>query len=1317
MSTSAIAASTLAANAANAASAAIQKASLNWLVPPILKSYGSDEWFNFLDQFRDYKIQGGPAKLTTLISPDVGGIYSMRLLKLNVDFTKADDEDIVLAITSFYIPTDAIAIMEGLRNIQMHNANNGFNEKELYSFIQRFQTYLKRIPKAAKLDPIKTRETFVKNLRPLSFRDRIDSLSPKTWEDAMEYCFEVAEKIRNATKTLEGLEISKNNFKHNDKMNTNSAKNFMKTRISATGSPRSSTGHSPTPPSTAVSTNKTPVASPIKVRCHGCGHPDHTRPKCPNKDVPGYMSEGIRHQPIQLKLNLLELMSIDEDEEESNVNLKAYINGNSEIAVLLDTGATANFIPSNLLDGNKPIDITPISVNTANGSMLINQKVTINMKLDKQEDYKILDFYIFPDSCKLTYAIIGFPSIKNHGLLNHLLNPIDSKIELVLQKYPNIFADDLPGAKVDPMHINLTQDAKPIAVPPRRCAPAIRKVIQETTNELLDQNIIRPSSSPYCSPIVMVKQKDKFRMVVDYREVNKMIVPEHYPLPNNQELLSRMNGSKIFGKLDLKKGFYQIPLDEDSRYITAFSTPDCQYEFTRVPMGNRNAPSFFQRAMTEIFTEYIGRFIEIFIDDIIIYSQNEIEFLNHLELVLKKLNDYNFRVKKEKCSFGLNSIDYLGFIVSGNGISISPTRCIALKNITEPKTTKQIRSFMGLANFFRKFIPDFAKKSIPLNRLCSKNTPFVWNESCQQAFKYIKEDICNSPILHHINYNNPIYLRTDASSAGIGAMLYQIIDDHPTPILYISKAFNEQQRNWSTIESEAYAVYFAIISCESYLLGHHFIVETDHRNLEFINKSIAPKIVRWRLRLELFDFEIKHIPGRDNTIADCLSRCLAIQDDNSSPKNNNDNSTPQSSFSAKEKLELLGRCHNEIVGHFGLSVTKQNLESLLQEQNKSWDGNINKDVNDYIKSCSTCQKFTNHKQTSDHQKFSTKVQTIFEQFEIDHITGLPIDADGNQYLLVIMDNFSRFTGLFPCKTLTAEEAVGKLLIFISFLGIIPKRIHSDQGKAFTSKFFQEFLEIMKITPKFSMEYNHQQNGLIERRNKEVLRHLRNIVFDRNVINYWSYYVPFVQRILNNIKIKELQDLSPTELIFGIHSQDSIELKKSSNYGDIYNNLSSIQKVILQTVNSVELQQPNVINQEYPVDSLVLAYNPDRPHASKLKPIWKGPFKIISYNNEYGVYTVLDESNSLSKENEINYHSSHLKAYNSDRTPNINEIAGKDYDETVVDKISAHTGSIKRKTAMKFLVHYTDGTEGWLPYINVRNLAAFEEYIKLNDMNI
>lgn len=593
--------------------------------------------------------------------------------------------------------------------------------------------------------------------------------------------------------------------------------------------------------------------------------------------------------------------------------------GGQILKFLIDTGSNKNYIQSCLI--KNPIkNENSFKANSVGGELEITHHTFINLFGIKCKNLK---FFLLPN-LKSFHGILGNDSLKqlnaiiftskNFMLINntiripikqqlsqavnsidiktdHLTNSQAHKLQLLCQKFQSLFQE--PDEKLTftttvKAEIRTTTD-KPVYSRHYPYPMAMKESIEKQLSKLLDQGIVRPSRSPYNAPVWAVPKKvnasgiREDRMVIDFRKLNEVTIPDRYPIPEINEVLAQLGKNEFFSVIDLKSGFHQIPLKEADMEKTAFSINNAKYEFTRLPFGLKNAPAIFQRALDDILREYIGKICYVYIDDIIIFGPDEQTHLSNMETVFETLQKANMKVQSNKCEFLKREVQYLGFIISTEGIKTNPSKVEAILAIRPPNTVKELRSFLGMSGFYRRFIKDYAKIAKPLTVLLrgeegrmskksSSKIPIVMNDQALEAFNKIKRTLSSEDVLLTFpNFNKEFQLTTDASNYAIGAVLEQ----DGKPITFISRTLNKSEEHYATNEKEMLAIIWALKSLRCYLYGASGVkIFTDHQPLTYAlsNKNTNSKLKRWKAILEEFNYEIKYKPGSTNLVADALSR-------------------------------------------------------------------------------------------------------------------------------------------------------------------------------------------------------------------------------------------------------------------------------------------------------------------------------------------------------------------------------------------------------------------------------------------------------------
>ena len=510
--------------------------------------------------------------------------------------------------------------------------------------------------------------------------------------------------------------------------------------------------------------------------------------------------------------------------------------------------------------------------------------------------YPVLDEFMDVDSRHLTYddadnrhLIQDKEKLEVEDIAEHLRamfknanknldsDQIDKVIRVILM-FETTFVDPTGavGRTNAAVHLINTVTKEPIKQAPRRIAEKKKEVVKEEVLRMLELKVVRGSNSPWSSPIVLVTKKDgTVRFCVDYRKLNEVTKKDAYPLPRIDDILDALRGAKYFCTLDLASGYWQVGLLEKDKEKTAFSTHMGLYEFNVMPFGLTNAPATFQRMMDKVLHGYIGKICLCYLDDIVIFGKTFEETLHNLELVLTRLQEANLKVKPKKCDLFHMEIKYLGYIVSEEGIRADPEKCDVIMNWPKPKRVGHVRSFLGTASYYRRFIPDFAHIAKPLTNLIGKRTTLDWTPKAEKAMEQLKKTLTSPPVLAFPDFSEPFIVDTDASDVAIGAVLSQNLGGQERVICYMSKALTKEQTRWCTTTRELYAIVYSVgYKWRHYLEGTEFLIRTDHSSLTWLQnfKNLSPMLHRWIQTLQEFNFKIEHRPGRKHTNADGLSR-------------------------------------------------------------------------------------------------------------------------------------------------------------------------------------------------------------------------------------------------------------------------------------------------------------------------------------------------------------------------------------------------------------------------------------------------------------
>lgn len=751
----------------------------------------------------------------------------------------------------------------------------------------------------------------------------------------------------------------------------------------------------------------------------------------------------------------------------------------------------------------------------------------------------------------------------------------DQKVQLqtLVNEYRDIFAlspDELGRTDLVQHHID-TGDHAPIRQRPYRVSDKQRGIIEEHVTDMLNRGIIQPSVSPWASSVVLVKKKDNTdRFCVDFRRLNAVTRKDSYPLPRIDDTLDALNGTQFFSTMDLLSGYWQVSMHADSREHTAFITYGGLYEFLVTPFGLANAPSTYQRLMECVLRNLTYKICLIYLDDILVYSRTFVEHLDHLRQVFDRLRHANLKLKPSKCNFACTKVNYLGHVVSPNGIAPDPEKISAVKDFPRPHNVKTIRSFLGLANYYRRFVKDFAKIAAPLNQLLRKDHKFVWTSQCEDAFQALKEALTSAPILAFPNFSEMFHLFVDASNDGIGATLGQIQDGKEVAIAYAGRDFNSAERNYSTTEREALAVIFGIKKFEPYLHGRKFILHTDHHSLKWLMNITDPtgRLARWALLVQQHDFEIRHRPGANHANADALSRrpykltapdisaydIPGVQTSRIHELQRRDPdladlisyletiSLPQNNATARSLLlmvddyfldsdgllfhlwtpsgsrrrttyqqlvvpdalryEILTWGHDDpTAGHFGTTKTYEKLRTRYYWRH------MFSDIQHWIRSCADCSMRKTPRNRHKAPLMPIPVEGAFDRLAVDCLGPLTTSAQGNRYVVVFCDAFTRWSEAFPVPSIDAPTIARLLVDEILCRHGAPRTLLLDRGSNFLSVLIKEVCKLINTRKINTSSYHPQSDGMVERFNNTLAESISMFVSSNQ--KDWDLFIPSI----------------------------------------------------------------------------------------------------------------------------------------------------------------------------------------------------------------
>ena len=765
----------------------------------------------------------------------------------------------------------------------------------------------------------------------------------------------------------------------------------------------------------------------------------------------------------------------------------------------------------------------------------------------------------------------------------------------IVREYPEVFPKEfsgLPPKREVEFFIDLVHGSSPISKAPYRMAPMELAELKKQIEELLEKGFIRPSVSPWGAPVLFVRKKDgSLRLCIDYRQLNKITIKNKYPLPRIDDLLDQLAGASIFSKIDLRTGYHQLRVREEDVPKTAFRTRYGHYEFLVMPFGLTNAPAIFMDYMNRIFRPYLDKFVVVFIDDILIYSRSPQEHETHLHLVLQTLREKKLYAKLSKCEFWLSEVKFLGHVVSKDGISVDPHKVEAVLGWEKPKTVMEVRSFLGLAGYYRRFIQGFSQLALPLTRLTRKNQPFVWDVDCEKSFLELKSRLTSTPVLVIPNSHKPFSIYSDASKKGLGCVLMQ----EGRVVAYASRQLRPHEENYPTHDLELAAVVFALKIWRHYLFGAQFEVFTDHKSLKYLfdQKELNMRQRRWIEFLKDYDFTLKYHPGKANVVADALSRkslhiafmmlkeyeliekmrdlslsmvvrpgCLwmaevKIQRDLEERIKNSQNSDE---FAHKMREQISkGESKDFVVTDDDLLRFQTRLyvpprdglrEEILEEAHRSkytihpgatkmyyelkksfWWPSMKGDVTNFVSRCLTCQRVK-----VEHQKPAGLLQPLdipewkWDSVSMDFVQGLPRTSSGHDCIWVIVDRLTKSAHFLAIKsTYPLERLAREYIGEIVRLHGVPSSIVSDRDPRFTSRFWKSLQGALGTRLRFSTAYHPQSDGQTERTIQTLEDMLRACVLEMR--GNWDAYLPLAEFAYNNSYHSSIQ-MAPFEALYG-----------------------------------------------------------------------------------------------------------------------------------------------------------------------------------------
>lgn len=764
----------------------------------------------------------------------------------------------------------------------------------------------------------------------------------------------------------------------------------------------------------------------------------------------------------------------------------------------------------------------------------------------------------------------------------------------VLDRYKDVLNADgpssLPPPRDEDHRIELISGARPIKCRSYPLSAKHQDTLRKTLDDLLKKGHISPSKSPWAAPVHFVPKKDgSFRMVIDYRRLNAVTVKNSAPMPRTQELFDRLRGSAVYTKLDLKSGYNQLLVYPDDRDKTAFNSYFGHHQFNVMPFGLTNAPATFVTLMTRVFRDYINKFIICFVDDILIYSKNREEHAVHVAKALEVLQKNQLYVNPAKCEWGMDRVSFLGHVVSADGIAVDSSKIDTIRGWPAPGNVTELRSFLGLAGYYRAYVPQYSKIAADLTTLTGKNQAWVWGEAQQKAFDELKKRLSSTPVLVVPDVDLPFVIHTDASDFAVGAVLEQNQGHGLQPVAYLSKKLNAAQCNYSVYEKELLAIVTALGEWKHYLLGsqHKITIISDHQPLKWLlnQQVLSVRVARWIEFMQLFSYTIEYRPGQQNAAADGLSR-----------RGDHDDGALVRAEQAKDIKALLNEVHSSelivdgiveaikaaylldaecvkimaeparyrcilsggllmrhdrciyvpndrgvktrllkevhdspIGGHVGIRKTLWKLA-----QHYYWPG-MRKDVQQYVQSCIACSqnKHSNQAPVGMLQPIPIP-NNRWEVWSMDLIGPLPMTSRGHDTIVVMVDKLTKLAHFAPTViTITAPQLAEIVLTRIVLQHGIPKAIISDRDPRFTGHMWRALWKMLSTELNMSTAYHPESDGQTERMNRTLEEMLRSYVNEKGTD--WDRHLATAE-LAYNTTAQDSTGYSPFRLSYGIDAR-------------------------------------------------------------------------------------------------------------------------------------------------------------------------------------